>query len=131
LLRELVPEATDVAYIINQANPAFTDVGLRWQTATARSLGVHLLIVNASTPLEIEQAFATIVRERSGALLVGADSFFLTQRDQLVTLAARHIIPTSYFRREFVDIGGLISYSPDVLDFYRQAGIYAPPEWFW
>jgi putative tryptophan/tyrosine transport system substrate-binding protein len=122
LLLELVPAAGTVAYILNPAN--FSEATLRAQAAAARSLGVNLLIVNASSPGDIERAFATVVQQQAGAVLVSPDTFFVTQRDQLVALAARNAIPTSYFRREFVEVGGLISYATDMLDSYRHAGVY-------
>jgi putative ABC transport system substrate-binding protein len=124
LLHELVPGAATVAYIVNRTNPAYSEALLSQQAAAARRLGLGLIVMSASTANDIEQAFRSIVQQQIRALLVGPDAFFVAQRDQLVALAARNAIPTSYFRREFVGIGGLISYSPDVLDFYHQAGIY-------
>jgi putative ABC transport system substrate-binding protein len=67
---------------------------------------------------------STIVEQRSGALIVGTDPFLLGQRDQLVRLAARHMVPTIYFLREFVEAGGLMSYGPNIVNGYRQAGVY-------
>jgi putative tryptophan/tyrosine transport system substrate-binding protein len=124
LLHELTPEAATIAYIINPTNPAFSEIRLRQQAAAALRLGVHLLVVNASTSGDIGQAFATIVQHGAGALLVGPDAFFVTRRDQIVALADRNAIPTFYFRREFVEMGGLISYALDAPDIYHKAGIY-------
>ena len=83
-----------------------------------------LLILNASSPSDIEGAFATLVEQQAVALLVGADTFFVGRRDELVALAARYRIPTSYFRREFAEAGGLISYAATAVEAFRQSGVY-------
>ena len=93
------------------------------QTA-ARTLGVRLLIVNASAQSEFDAAFATLVRERAGALVVGSDPLFGHNTDQLIALAERHAVPTIYSYREDTAAGGLMSYGTDHLDSYRQAGVY-------
>ena len=80
--------------------------------------------MNASDQNEIDAAFATMARKKASALLVGADSFFLTRRNQLVALAARHALPTNYLYREIVEAGGLMSYGHNNLDAYRQVGVY-------
>jgi len=90
----------------------------------ARSLGIDINLLNASTESEIDAAFTTIVEQRNGALIIGTDPFLLGQRDQLVRLAARHMIPTMYFLREFVEAGGLMSYGPNIANGYRQAAVY-------
>ena len=82
-------------------------------------------VLNASTPREIEAAFATLVRDRADALFVMPDAPFISRRVQFATLAARHGIPTAYSVREDVEAGGLMSYGTDVLDMYRQVGVYA------
>jgi putative ABC transport system substrate-binding protein len=82
-------------------------------------------VLNARMAREIETAFATLVQQKTGALMVGTDPFLLGQRDQITDLAARHTVPTMYFLREFVQAGGLISYGPDIRRGYRQAGVYA------
>ena len=97
---------------------------LKKQAEAANRLGVRLLILNASSPSDIERAFATLVEQQAGALLVAADTFFVGQRDELVALAARYRIPTSYFRREFIEAGGMISYAAPAVEGGRQAGIY-------
>src|SRR5207253_9599185 len=81
-------------------------------------------IVNASTESGIDTGFATIVQQGAGALIVGTDAFLYGQRDQLVRLAARHMVPTIYFLREFVEAGGLMSYGPNIANGYRQTGVY-------
>ena len=93
--------------------------------AAARIIGVQLQIYNASTSGEIDAAFAALVRERADALFIGPDPFFNTRRVQLATMAARHSLPTSYFEREFVAAGGLMSYGTSQADAYRLAGVYA------
>jgi putative ABC transport system substrate-binding protein len=90
----------------------------------ARALDLNIHIVNASSESDLETAFATLVEQRAAALLVSTDSFFTSQRDRLVALAARHALPTIYAWREFVEAGGLVSYGPIINEVYRQAGIY-------
>jgi putative ABC transport system substrate-binding protein len=86
---------------------------------------VQLQILKASSESEIEAAFATLVQEHAGALVVGADPFFGSRREQLVALASRHTVPAIYFWHEFAVAGGLISYGPSLTGTWRQAGIYA------
>jgi ABC-type uncharacterized transport system substrate-binding protein len=93
------------------------------QTA-ARVLGLHLHVESASNERAIDTAIASIVQRRVKALFVSTDAFFLSRRDQLVALAARHALPTSYGSRDQVAAGGLMSYSPRNLDAYRQVGAY-------
>ena len=124
LLRELVPTASAVGLLINPTAPA-ADTQLAEVQDAARSIGVRLDVVHSSTAAEIDQAFSALAQRRPDALMLGADPFFQVRRDQLVAQAARHAIPTIYEWREFVDAGGLISYSPRRTDAYRQMGIYA------
>jgi putative ABC transport system substrate-binding protein len=93
--------------------------------AAAHALGVELLILNASSERDIDAAFASLIQQRANGMVVGADSFFISRRDQLVGLAARHALPAIYFLREFADIGGLISYGASIIDAYRLSGGYA------
>jgi putative tryptophan/tyrosine transport system substrate-binding protein len=125
LLRELVAAATRVAVLVNPANAEVTEPTLRDVEAAARTLGLQIQVLNANTSREIDAAFATVVRERPDALFVGASPFFVGRRVQLVHLATRHAIPASYSQREFSDIGGLMSYGSNLLDAYRQVGVYA------
>jgi putative tryptophan/tyrosine transport system substrate-binding protein len=123
LLHELVPAATTIAYLINQANPG-SEAGLKELTEAASRLGVRLLILKAANPSEIERALAPLAEQGVGALLVGADPFFLAQRAQIVALAARYRVPASYWRREFIEAGALTSYSARPGDAFRLAGAY-------
>jgi ABC-type uncharacterized transport system substrate-binding protein len=122
LLHELVPKARTVAYMVNPANPAFTDAALKTNAELARGLGLQLIVVQASSPAEIEKAFETLSQQKVEALLVGADTAYGAFRYQIVALAARHAIPASYPVRDFVEAGGLSSYSTDYLDIYRRCG---------
>jgi putative tryptophan/tyrosine transport system substrate-binding protein len=125
LLHELVPAATLIAYLSNPTNPIFADAEAREVQAAARVLGMRILMLNASTPNEIEAAFESLIQLQADALLVGGDPFFgVTQRDQLVALAARHRVPAIYDRRENVEAGGLISYGTEITDAVRQVGVY-------
>jgi len=122
LLHALVPATTSIALLRNPDNNqgSVTEA----QTA-ARTLGIHLLVVNARSGDEIAAAFQSPVVQQAGALLVAADPFYLTQIDQLVALAARHRIPASYEFRLFAAAGGLMSYGTDLLNAHRQIGFYA------
>ena len=123
-LRELVPAAERVAVLINPASAANTETMLRDIDAAARALGLQIQMFNASTSREIDAAFATLVRARPDALLVGSDSFFTSRRIQLVNLAARHALPATFAQREFADVGGLMSYGTNLADVFRQVGVY-------
>jgi putative ABC transport system substrate-binding protein len=92
--------------------------------AAARAHGVRLLIVNASSPSEIETAFADLVQKRADALQVASDGFLLTHPDQIVALAARHGVPAIYAWPQFTAVGGLMSYGTNIRNAWRQAGIY-------
>jgi putative ABC transport system substrate-binding protein len=124
LLRELLPTAKTVGFLINPKGPA-PDAQSTAVEHAARALDVRLERVHANTADEIDQAFSILAQRRPNALLMGADPFFQTRRDQLVALAARYALPTMYEWREFVEAGGLISYAPDRLETMRQMGTYA------
>ena len=124
LLHELVIKAAVVALLVNRQLPEAVSTESDAQEA-ARILGRQLLVLNASTPSEIDAAFATMRQRRVGALFVGADPFFGSRRQQIVALAARDAIPTMYTNREFVEEGGLISYGNDTANGYVRAGVYA------
>ena len=98
---------------------------LRSVPEAARALGLQIQVLHASTSRDIEAAFATIVSDRADALFVGPDGFFNSRRVQFATLATRYGIPAAYASREIVEVGGLMSYGTDLLDMYRQVGVYA------
>jgi putative ABC transport system substrate-binding protein len=124
LLHELVPKAVRVAALINPTNPPSAESTLRDVPEAARTIGLQIQILNASTNREIEAAFATIVRNHAEALLVAPDGFFNARRVQFATLAMRYGIPAAYAAREMVEAGGLMSYGTDALEMYRQVGVY-------
>ncbi len=124
LLRELVPTAVMIAVLLNPAYPNAETEAKEVQEA-ARALGVQIQVLRASTEQEIDTAFAALVQLRAGALLVCADSFFNSRRNQIVALAASHAMPTIHQERTFAEAGGLVSYGTSLTDAYRQAGVYA------
>jgi putative ABC transport system substrate-binding protein len=124
LLRELVPAATRVALLVNPAYVVNAETTVREVETAARAMGLRIQVLNASTSREINAAFATLVRERPDALFVGGDPFFQVRRAQLVNLASRHAVPATYSQRDFPEIGGLMSYGSNVIDAFRQAGVY-------
>ena len=123
LLREMVPAATRVAVLVSP-NAVTSEPTVRDMSAGARAMGLQIQVLNADTSREIEAAFARLARERSDALFVGSNPFFLSRRVQIVQLAARHAIPTTYAQRDFPEIGGLMSYGASVTDAYRQVAVY-------
>jgi putative ABC transport system substrate-binding protein len=124
LLHELVRKAIRVAVLVNPTNTLSTEPTLRDLPEAAREIGLQVQILNASTSREIEGAFATIALN-ADALFVAPDGFFNARRVQFATLATHYRIPASYPAREYVEAGGLMSYGTDLLDMYRQVGIYA------
>ena len=124
LLSELVPQAGVIALLVNPNN-ATAERMIRDVQEAARAKGVQLPILKADTESEIDTAFASLVQLQAGALLVGADAFFISRREQLVALASRHAVPAIYEWREFAAAGGLISYGPSLTGLWRQVGIYA------
>jgi putative tryptophan/tyrosine transport system substrate-binding protein len=125
LLHELVPKAVRIAVLVNPANGPSAESTLREVQKAARTIGLQLHLVNASTSREIEAAFAILARERPDALFVAGDGFFSSRRVQFATLAARDGIPAAYANRDHVAVGGLMSYGTDTLDRFRQVGVYA------
>jgi putative ABC transport system substrate-binding protein len=124
LLRELVPAVTRVAVIVNPANATSTVTTLRDLEPAARSMGLQIQVLNASTSQEINAAFATFVRERPDAVFVGIDPFLISRRVQLAQLATLHKLPAAYALREFAEAGGLMSYGASLTDAFRQMGVY-------
>ncbi len=124
LLHEMVPRATRIAVLVNPDHPSDAEPTVRNATEAARALGLDIQIFNARTIGEIDAAFAALVLWRAGAVLVGPDPLFASRNAQIVTLAARHKLPTSVLLGRFVEGGGLMSYGPDISDMYRRAGGY-------
>ena len=124
LLHDLVPKAVRIAVLVNPANSSTAEATLRDIPEAARALGLQTQVLNASTRSEIEAVFATLLRDRADALFVAPDGFFTSRRVQFATLAARHAIPAVYSNRGYPEVGGLMSYGSDTLDYYRQAGVY-------
>ena len=116
LLRALVPTATRVAVLVNPANTANTETTLKDVEPAARAVGLQIQVLNADTSHEIDAAFATIVRERPDALFSASSPYFTSRRIQLVQLAARHAIPATYPGRQYVEVGGLMSYGANVAE---------------
>jgi putative tryptophan/tyrosine transport system substrate-binding protein len=124
LLRELVPGATAVGDLVNPTNPN-SEAETKDMQAAARALGQQLHILNASSERDIDAAFASFVQQRVDVLIVTADAFFSSRRDQLVALAARHALPTIYFSRDLAAAGGLTSYGTSITESFRAVGAYA------
>jgi putative ABC transport system substrate-binding protein len=125
LLSEIMPRSSaTIALVVNPKNPN-ADTDTKEMEIAARTSGRELRVLNASTESEIDSAVATIHDQRIGALLLGTDPFFYSQRDKFVTLAARFGIPAIYPVREFSAAGGLMSYGASFVEVWRQAGLYA------
>jgi len=124
LLHDLVPKAVRIAVLLNPGNPSVAEATLRKVREAAPKIGLQIQVLNASTIGEIDAAFARFAHERSDALFVAADAFFVSQRAQLATLAARDRIPAAYPVREIAAIGGLMSYGADFADTFHQVGVY-------
>jgi putative ABC transport system substrate-binding protein len=123
LLHELVERATTLGLLLNPDFPAAARQLDDMQNA-ARSLGVQLHIFNARTDPEIDAAFEAVAQHQVRGLVVAADTLFVTHRDRLVALAARHALPAIFSLREFAVLGGLMSYGIDLQDLYRNVGLY-------
>jgi ABC-type uncharacterized transport system substrate-binding protein len=125
LLRELLPRAVRVAVLVNPANASLTASTLRDLEAAARAIGLQVQVLNASTSGEINAAFENVGRDQPDALFVGPDTFLIARRLQVTQLAAFHRLPAVYPNREFLEVGGLMSYGTNVMDAFRQLGTYA------
>jgi putative tryptophan/tyrosine transport system substrate-binding protein len=123
LLGELIPSANVIAVIMRANNPA-AEAEVREAQDAARTLGRQIQVLRVSTERDFDLAFATLTERRADALLVTTDPFYESKRDRLVTLAARHRIPTVYALREYTVSGGLMSYGASITGLYRQAGVY-------
>jgi putative tryptophan/tyrosine transport system substrate-binding protein len=124
LLHELLPTASTIALLVNPTN-VLTKSETKDVQDAARLLGLHLHVLNASTESQIDAAFAALAELRATALIVSVDTFLNNSRGQIVALAARYAVPAVYGVRDYVNAGGLVSYGTDLIDVYRQQGIYA------
>jgi len=124
VLHEAVPKTDLIGLLVNPSNPS-SDSDIKAAEAAAASLGHKVILVRASEQSNLETAFATLIEQRAGALLVTADLFFFSQIDQIVALAARYQLPTLCAYRDCPDAGGLISYGVNVADAHRLQGVYA------
>jgi putative ABC transport system substrate-binding protein len=124
LLRELLPGAARVAVLSNPTEPSAGSLAENVQRA-ARGLGLQIRMIDASTSQQIDDAFVTLGHDRPDALFVGPDVFFNTRKVQIAILAAHYGLPTSFSVRDYVEVGGLMSYGTDINDAYRQVGVYA------
>jgi putative tryptophan/tyrosine transport system substrate-binding protein len=123
LLHELVPKATLIGVLVNPTGPNLEAVSRDLQAA-ARSVGLPIHVLHASTERDFDTVFATLVQLRAGALVIGTDTFFNSQSAKLAALTVRHALPAIYAYREFAAAGGLMSYAGSITDAYRLAGVY-------
>ncbi|HSF34080.1 MAG TPA: ABC transporter substrate-binding protein [Candidatus Tectomicrobia bacterium] len=124
LLKEIVPGLTQIAVLRNPRNPVSAPQ-LQWTELAAQSLGVRLQVVDVRDPSEFEAAFLSMTRERAGALIVLADTMFLSQRRQIADLAVKHRLPATFNWREYAEAGGLIAYGPRLADQWRRVTEFA------
>jgi putative ABC transport system substrate-binding protein len=123
LLRDLVPKTGMLAMLVNPDDP-WAETQITNTQAAALAVGQQLMVLRANSRPDIDAAFATLVKERIGALLVANSPFFVTQADYLIALSGRLNLPTVYFRREIADVGGLMSYGSSTAELYGQMGTY-------
>jgi putative ABC transport system substrate-binding protein len=124
LLHELVPTASVMALLVNPANPTLAEANTKELQAAARTLGLELHVLNASTERDFDGVFAKLIQLRAGGLVIGSDPFFTSRSEQLAALTVRHSMPAAYSWREFAVAGGLLSYGSTITDTYRLAGVY-------
>jgi putative tryptophan/tyrosine transport system substrate-binding protein len=124
LLRELVLRATRIAVLVNPADAGITETTLKEVQAAARAMGLQIRVYNADSSAGIDAAFETMGHERPDAIFVGTTPFLNSRRVQLAQLAAFYRLPATYALRDYVQAGGLMSYGSDIIDGYRQLGIY-------
>jgi putative tryptophan/tyrosine transport system substrate-binding protein len=125
LLRELVPRIVRIAVLVNPGDVTLIEPQLKGVEVAARAMGLQIQIVGANTADEIDAVFGSFERERPDALFVSTTPFLNARRVQLVQLAAFHRLPATYAQRDYVQAGGLMSYGSNIVDAYRQLGIYA------
>ena len=124
LLHELLPGAGRFAVLVNPDAPVLAEPMIKEVQSAASAIGRQIDVLTARTNREIDTAFASLVQKRADALVVSTQTLFVNRRVQLVTLAARHAVPTIYHSRDYADVGGLMSYGPSSTDQFRQVGVY-------
>jgi putative ABC transport system substrate-binding protein len=124
LLHELVPNARVMALLIDPTEPTGAETTTRDVQAVARTFGLELHVLNASSERDFDAVFANLVPLRAGGLVIGASALFISQAEQLAALALRYAVPTAFETRQFAAAGGLVSYSGSLIDSYRLAGVY-------
>jgi putative tryptophan/tyrosine transport system substrate-binding protein len=124
LLHEVVPRATVIAVLVNPTDPARAETTVKTLQTAAYTLGLQLHSLYASTDLDFDTAFASLVQLQAGGLVIGGEPFFNSRSEQLGALSIRHAVPTIYQFRAFAAAGGLASYGASLTDSYRQAGLY-------
>ena len=124
LLHEALPTASVMALLVNPTDPAISEPTTRGLLSAARTLGLELHVLNASTERDFDVVFAKLIQLRAGGLVISSDALFTSQIEQLAALAVRHAVPAIYTWREFAAAGGLMSYGADTADAYRLAGVY-------
>jgi putative tryptophan/tyrosine transport system substrate-binding protein len=124
LLHEVVPGTSSMALLINPTSPTLTKTAIEDAQAAARSLGLELHLLNASTERDFDVVFANLIQLRAGGLVIGSDAFFSSRLEQLSALAISHSVPTIYQFREFAAAGGLMSYGGGLTSAFRGVGVY-------
>ena len=124
LLRDLLPQVSRIGVLVNPADQTLTDIQLKEVTTAARVMGIQIKIYNADTRAEIDAAFEAMGSERFDAVFVATTPFLNGRRVQLAQLSAFYRLPAIYALRDYVEVGGLMSYGSDIIDVYRQAGVY-------
>jgi len=124
LLHEIVPGASSIAVLVNPTSPTLTRTTIEEAQAAARSFGLELHILNASTERDFDVVFANLIQLRAGGLVIGTDTFFSSRLEQLAALSVRHAVPTVYHFREFAAAGGLIAYGGSLAEAFRGTGVY-------
>jgi putative tryptophan/tyrosine transport system substrate-binding protein len=124
LLHELVPTASTVGLLVNPTVPTLAEISVSKLQAAARTFGLQLHVLNASTERDFDTVFSTLIQLRLGALIIAGDAFFTSQSERLGELTMRHGVPASYLWREFTAAGGLMSYGSSFTESFRQVGAY-------
>ena len=124
LLHEVVPKASTIGLLVNQANPRLADINIAEMQAASRTLRLQILVLTASNNDAIDEAFAALAQRGIGAVVVTPDAFFNSRSQQLAALVLRYALPAISAYREFTIAGGLFSYGTSLVDIYRQLGVY-------